>query len=361
MTTTTSAPVFHPLRVAAVAQETDDAVSITFEVPEDLADSYRYLAGQHVTLRAMIDGEDVRRSYSICANANTGTLRVGIKRLHGGAFSTYATTRVRPGDVIDVMPPVGEFTITPDAGAARHYGAIAAGSGITPVLSLVTTVLESEPHSQFTLIFGNRGAQSIMFLEELEGLKDRYPTRFQLVHVLSREGGDLPLFSGRLDAGKIEALLDAVVDGGSVDDWYLCGPYEMVQGAHEALDRAGVAPDAIHDELFFAGPVDPAALPPVPDDEAGTVELVFTLDGRSSHVRMRPETSVLDAALAVRRELPFSCKGGMCASCKARVLEGEVTMTKNYALVDADLEAGFVLTCQAHPTTDHIVVDFDQR
>ncbi len=356
-----SAPVFHSLRVADVREETDDAVSITFDVPADLADEYRYLPGQHVTLKAMIDGEDVRRSYSICANANTGKLRVGIKRLHGGSFSTFATEELMAGDVLDVMPPVGEFTIDPDPATSKHYGAIAAGSGITPVLSLVSTVLETEVDSRFTLIFGNRGARSIMFLDELEGLKDRYPARFQLVHVLSREGGDLPLFAGRLDEEKITALLDTVVDAGSIDDWFLCGPYEMVQAARAVLDGRGVGADAIHDELFFAGPIDPASLPPVPEDEPGTVALQFTLDGRASSVRMRPETSVLDAALSVRRELPYSCKGGMCASCKARVIEGEVTMTKNYALVEADLEGGYVLTCQSHPITDSLVVDFDQR
>ncbi len=356
-----TALVFHPLRVVEVAPETDDAVSVTFDVPAELSDVFRYLPGQHVTIRALIDGEDVRRSYSICANASTGKLRVGIKRLAGGAFSTYATTELRAGDVLEVMPPIGEFTIQPDPAAKRHYGAISAGSGITPVISLVSTVLEVEPHSRFTLIFGNRGAASIMFLEELEGLKDRYPDRFQLVHVLSREGGTVPLFSGRIDADKLNQLFAAVVDADTVDDWYLCGPYEVVQTAHAVLRDRGVAPEHLHDELFFAGPLDPSSLPPEPDDEPGAVSLSFTLDGRESTVRMRQETSILDAALVVRRELPYSCKGGMCASCKARVVDGSVTMDKNYALVEEDLAAGFVLTCQAHPTSDSVSVDFDQR
>ena len=354
-------PVFHDLHVLEVTPETDDAVSVTFAVPDDLVDEFRYMPGQHVTLRAAIDGEDVRRSYSICANANTGRLRVGIKRLAGGAFSTYAVTALRPGDVLSVMPPVGEFTITPDPSAARHYAAIAAGSGITPVLSLVSTVLETEPGSRFTLIFGNRSAQTIMFLDELEGLKDRYPARFQLIHVLSREGGIVPLFTGRIDAEKLISLFTTVVDADTVDDWYLCGPFEMVQTARRVLEGRGAAPDAIHDELFFAGPIDPSLLPPEPEDEEGTVALSFVLEGRESAVRMRPETSVLDAALSVRRELPYSCKGGMCASCKARIVEGSVQMDKNYALVEDDLAAGFVLTCQSHPTTDRLVVDFDQR
>ncbi len=356
-----TAPVFHSLRVIEVVPETDDAVSVTFDVPEELADDYGYLPGQHVTLRAVIDGADVRRSYSICANANTRKLRVGIKRLAGGAFSTYATTQLQAGDVVDVMPPVGEFTITPDPAASRHYGAIAAGSGITPVVALVSTVLETEPQSRFTLVFGNRGAGSIMFLEELEGLKDRYHARFQLVHVLSREGGELPLFTGRIDGAKLEQLFASVVDADTVDDWYLCGPFEMVEAARTTLQARGVSAANIHDELFFAGPIDPASLPQEPEDEEGTVALTFVLDGRSSSVRMRPETNVLDAALAVRNELPYSCKGGMCASCKARVVEGSVDMDKNYALVDEDLAAGYVLTCQSHPTTETLVVDFDQR
>jgi ring-1,2-phenylacetyl-CoA epoxidase subunit PaaE len=359
---TSAAPEFHPLTVASVEPLTSDAVALTFAVPDDLSDSYRYLPGQHVTLKATIDGEDVRRSYSICANANRGTLRVGIKRLHGGTFSTYATTSIRPGDVIEVMPPVGEFTITPDPAIARRYGAVAAGSGITPVLSLISTVLESEPGSTFTLIFGNRDAGAIMFLEELEGLKDRYPERFQLVHVLTGEIAMVPLFSGRLDEGKLAELFDRVVDAAHIDAWYLCGPYEVVTAARVVLRDRGVLDDCIHDELFFAGPVDPASIPAPPvEDEAGTVALTFSLDGRASKVRMRPETSVLDAALAVRPELPFSCKGGMCASCKARVLEGSVEMDKNFALVAEDLAAGFVLTCQAHPTSDSVTVDFDQR
>ena len=356
-----AAPVFHPLRVADVRPETDDAVSITFEVPDDLAAEYRYLPGQHVTLRALIDGEDVRRSYSICANANDGVLRVGVKRLPGGVFSTYATTALAAGDTLEVMPPVGEFTISPDPANARHYGAVAAGSGITPVLALVATVLEAEPQSRFTLLFGNRAARSIMFLEELEGLKDRYPDRFHLIHVLSRESGAVPMFSGRLDAERLTQLFDVIVDTDTVDDWFLCGPFEMVQAARLVLEARGVLPSAIHDELFFAGPLDAADLPPEPVDEAGAVTITFTVDGRSSTTRMRPETSILDAALRVRGELPYSCKGGMCASCKARVVEGTVEMDKNYALVEDDLNAGYVLTCQAHPTSDTVVVDFDQR
>lgn len=349
---------FHPLRVASVDPLTDDAVAVTFDVPPHLTDEFRYLPGQHVTIRAEIDGVDVRRSYSICANAHRGDLRVGIKRLEGGAFSTWATSKLAPGDLLDVMPPVGEFTIQPDPAARHHYAAVVAGSGITPVLSLVSTTLETEPSSRWTLIYGNRGANSIMFLDEVEGLKDRYPDRLHLIHVLSREQPELDLYAGRIDADKLERLFGTVIDFDSVDAWYLCGPFEMVTEARKLIEGKGVGSERVHDELFFAGPVDPAAVVP-PETIEGSVELRVTLGGRSTETRMDPEMSVLDAAIRVRRELPFSCKGGMCATCKARVIEGEVEMDKNYALVDSELEAGYVLTCQSHPRTDRLVVDYD--
>jgi ring-1,2-phenylacetyl-CoA epoxidase subunit PaaE len=351
-----TAPVFYPLRVIEVTPLTDDAVAVSFDVPGHLREAFSFAAGQHVTVKADIDGVDVRRSYSICSNANEGKLRVGIRRLPGGAFSQWATTELAAGTVLDVMPPVGGFTVT-----ARpiRYGAVAAGSGITPIISLVSTTLEAEPECRWIVIFGNRGADSVMFLDELEGLKDRYPYRLQIVHVLSREQTSVPLFSGRIDGPKLAELLDRVVGPDLPEEWFLCGPYEMVMSAREVLGRRGIEPSLIHDELFFAGPLDPATLPPEPEDQEGTVSLYLTLDGRSSSTRMRPESSILDAALRVRRELPYSCKGGMCASCKARVLEGEVRMDKNWALVASELADGYVLTCQAHPLTESVTVDYD--
>lgn len=352
---------FHQLRVTEVAPLTDDAVAVTFDVPEDLQDTFRYIPGQHVTLRSLIDGEDVRRSYSICANANSGKLRVGIKRLPGGAFSTYATTELKAGDVLDVMAPVGEFTIDIDPSKPRRAVAIAAGSGITPVLSLISTSLESEPLANWALLFGNRTVNSIMFLEELEGLKDRHRDRLQLFHLLSREGSDVPLLSGRIDPEKIRIIHDRLMGGEPIDGWYLCGPYDMVMMAHETLAGLGIEESTIHDELFFAGPVDASSLPPEPPPGEGSVELTVILDGRAVETRMSPESSILDAALRVRSELPFSCKGGMCATCKGRIEEGEVTMDKNYALIDSEVEAGYVLTCQSHPITDKVVVRYDHR
>jgi ring-1,2-phenylacetyl-CoA epoxidase subunit PaaE len=349
------------LRVIEVTPLTDDSVAVTFDVPPPLIAAFAYLPGQHVTLRAEVDGEDLRRSYSICANANGGKLRVGIKRLVGGAFSTWATTRLRAGDTVGVMPPVGEFTIQPDPHMARHRVAITAGSGITPVLSLISTTLESEPGSSWTVLFGNRTLSSVMFLEEMEALKDRYPARLQLFHLLSREGSDLPLLSGRIDSEKIEIVHGKLLGGRQVDGWYLCGPYEMVMMARRTLSSLGVSEDRLHEELFFAGPVDVSTLPPEPPPGEGSVHLRVILDGRAVDTLMAPATSILDAALRVRSELPFSCKGGMCASCKGRIEEGEVTMDKNYALIDSEIEAGYVLTCQSHPVGDRVIVRYDHR
>lgn len=356
-----SAPlVFHQLTVTEVTALTDDAVAVTLDIPPEISDRFAYLPGQHVTVRSFINNEDIRRSYSICANANSGKLRVGIKKLRGGAFSTWATEELKAGDTLELMTPTGEFTIEPNPSASVHRVAIVAGSGITPVLSLISTTLESELNSSWTLVYGNRTANSIMFLDELEGLKDRYPDRFQMFHVLSREGSDLPLLSGRIDEEKVRTIHNLLGDR-PVSGWYLCGPYDMVMMARSVLDELNVAEHAIHDELFFAGPVDLSALPPEPPSGHGSVDLTVILDGRSVETRMTPETSILDAALRVRPEMPFSCKGGMCATCKGRIEEGEVSMTKNYALVDSEVEAGFVLTCQAHPLTEKVTVRYDHR
>lgn len=352
---------FHELRVTEVAPLTADSVAVTFDVPPKLASAFSFLPGQHVTVRRVIDGEDVRRSYSICAPAGNGKLRVGVKRLPGGVFSTFATTELEAGDTLEVMAPVGEFTIDIDPSRARRAVAIVAGSGITPVLSLISTSLEQEPSAAWTLLYGNRTANSVMFLDELEGLKDRYHPRFQMFHILSREGSDVPLLSGRIDAEKIRTVHDRLLGAREVDGWYLCGPYDMVEMARLTLGELGVGDHRIHDELFFAGPLDPSALPPEPPPGEGTVNLTVILDGRAVDTRMTPETSILDAALRVRSELPFSCKGGMCATCKGRIEEGEVRMDKNYALIDSEVEAGYVLTCQAHPTTDRVVVRYDHR
>lgn len=352
-----SAPLrFHPLRVSAVEPETDDSVALTLDVPASLADEFAYVPGQHVTVRALIDGEDVRRSYSICADAASGVLRVGIKRIPDGRFSTYATTRLRAGDELEVMPPVGEFTHDP--GAAGEFVAIAAGSGITPVLSMIASNLEAQPTASWTLLYGNRAARSVMFLEDLEHLKDRHMGRFRMVHVFSRETHQVPLFEGRLDRPKIESILATLVDATAVDGWYLCGPLGMVEDARSVLTEAGVLPESVHSELFFDERVE--YVPAEDASREGLSTVTVTLGGRTSVVYVDPNgPSILDYARTIRTEVPFACKGGMCATCKAIVIEGEVTMDKNYALTAEESAAGFVLTCQSHPVSPEVAISYD--
>lgn len=355
-------PVFHELRVAAVDRLTDDAVAVTFEVPDELREAFAFRAGQHLTVRRLVDGVDVRRSYSICSTpaelAGTGRLRIGVKQVSGGAFSTYAQS-LHEGDAIDVLPPLGHFTTAFDPARDRHYAALVAGSGITPVLSLVAAALATEPESRFTLVYGNRYARSVMFAEELADLKDRYPTRLHVVHVLSREPQDAELLSGRIDADRLERLLNSLVPADSVDEWFLCGPYGMVIDAKAVLGGRGVPDDRIHTELFHVedAPVERRAPEAAADQK--DAEVTILLDGRASTFAMRRDERVLDAALRVRGELPYACKGGVCSTCRAKLVEGEVTMARNFALEPDELAAGYVLTCQSSPVTDHLKVDYD--
>ncbi|MTK02726.1 1,2-phenylacetyl-CoA epoxidase subunit PaaE [Micromonospora sp. CP22] len=366
-------PVFHPLPVVAVDRLTADAVAITFAVPEELREVFAFRAGQHLTVRLPAgaaqrgDGagadaaEDVRRSYSICSTlaelAQHGRLRIGVREIPGGAFSGYACAVLRHGDTIEVLPPLGHFTTAFAPERARRYGAVVAGSGITPVLSLVATALAVEPASTFTLVYGNRTAGSVMFAEELADLKDRYPTRLHLVHVLSREQGESPLLSGRIDADRLGRLLDTIVPGEAIDEWFLCGPYGLVVDAKAVLAERGVPTAAVHTELFHVdAPPEPVARP---DDVSGGTDVTIMLDGRSSSFTMRRDERVLDAALKVRGELPYACKGGVCSTCRAKVVSGEVEMARNYALEPDEVAAGYVLTCQSSPLTDTLSVDYD--
>ena len=347
---------FHPLSVK-VRPETDEAVCITFDVPDALREQFRHIPGQHLVLRTSIDGEDIRRSYSICSSANDDELRVGVKRLEGGVFSTWATTELADGDTIDVMSPIGEFLHEPAPTICGEYVALAAGSGITPVLSILVTTLETEPASRCTLVYGNRTTSSIMFLEDIEALKNRFPDRFQVIHVLSREPHEIPLFEGRVDGAKIGVLCGGLVDVARVDDWFVCGPLDMVEDAQRTLSDLRVADDRVHSELFFDERIERPPETAAPDD--GTT-LTLTLDGRTSIVRVDPDgPPLLDYARTVRAEVPFACKGGMCATCKARVTEGEVRLEKNYALTDDELAEGFVLTCQAHPIDGDVTITYD--
>jgi ring-1,2-phenylacetyl-CoA epoxidase subunit PaaE len=354
--------------VVEVTPLVDDAVAITFTVPPDLREAYAFRAGQHLTVRRIVDGEDIRRSYSICSTpadlATHGRLRIGVKAVAGGSFSRFVADELRAGHAVDVMPPLGHFTTAFDRTRTRHYAAIAAGSGITPVLSLIATGLATEPQSRFTVIFGNRYARSVMFAEELGDLKDRYPTRLHLVHVLSREPQDAELLSGRVDADRFARLIGdrGLLDAEDVDEWFLCGPYGMVTDVRGVLADRGVPDDAVHTELFHVA--DAATPPPSPASTeagptAGEAEITVLLDGRASTFTMPRDGRVLDAALKVRSELPFACKGGVCSTCRAKITSGHVEMARNYALEPDEIAAGYVLTCQSSPTTDAVTVDYD--
>ncbi len=352
--------VFHPLAVAAIEPVTDDSVAITFEVPDDLAEAYAFTAGQHLTVRTELAGDDVRRNYSICSPAGSGVLRVAVKRLPGGAFSEHALDVLRVGDVLDVMTPSGRFFTPLDPRQRKHYVCVAAGSGITPVLSIVATSLREEPLSTVTLVYANRTHASVMFLEEVEDLKDTYPERFQLLHVLSREPQEVELFSGRLDADRMGRILAGVVPPDTVDEWFLCGPFEMVSDLRKLLVSEGVPKKAIHAEVFHV-----EAAPPVRRTSPEAVEgdgskVSITLDGRTSTFSLATDGPVvLDAALAVRADAPFACKGGVCGTCRAKVLEGTVVMDTNWALEPDEVERGYVLTCQSHPTSPTLSLDYD--
>ncbi|HEY8305788.1 MAG TPA: 1,2-phenylacetyl-CoA epoxidase subunit PaaE [Lapillicoccus sp.] len=360
-------PRFHPLRVTRVERLTDEAVALTFAVPRELWDEYANLPGQHLTLRATIDGEDVRQSYSICqprsGRNGTGLLRVASAVVEGGRMSTWLNSSVAPGDEIEVMTPMGSFTCPTQPTAARHHVAIAAGSGITPVLSLIATALEEEPSSRVTLLFGNRRTSTVMFLEELEDLKNRYPGRFHLVHVLSREPQDVDLFHGRLDPERLARILDVLVPVDSVDEWYLCGPFGMVTGAESLLRDRGVDPHHIHHEIFHVDePGDAARRPRAVVDASAppAATVTVTLDGRTTEVPMPSrDESILDATLRVRPDAPFSCTNGVCGTCRARLVSGEVRMDRNYALEPDEIEAGVVLACQSHPVTEAVTLDYD--
>ncbi|MCW3492184.1 1,2-phenylacetyl-CoA epoxidase subunit PaaE [Microbacterium sp. SSM24] len=362
---------FHALRVADVRPLTDAAIEVTFEIPAELQGEFDYLAGQHVALRTQLDGHEVRRSYSLCRPPGTdlatgaGSISVAIKRDQGGRFSTWAQTELRPGDELDVMSPQGTFTSTLAELDGAHVAGIAAGSGITPLMALAATVLARSETSRFTLVYTNRSTTDVMFLEELADLKDRYPSRLALHHVLSREQRAAPLLSGRIDEERLRRILDALVLPDTVDEWFLCGPFELVQLCRDTLADIGVEPAHVRYELFTTGEAGRVEAPSgravqVRADEP-VLRIEVTLDGQSATVEspVAAHESILNAALRVRPDAPFACAGGVCGTCRARLVEGSVTMTENYALEPDELERGYILTCQSHPTTDRVVVDYD--
>lgn len=358
--------IFHPLRVRAVQPDTEEAVIVSFEVPPELQSVFGFTQGQYLTLRKEIDGQDLRRSYSICAGVDDGELRVGVRKVRGGVFSQWINEHLRPGDVVNVMAPQGRFFVPIESGARRHHLGIAGGSGITPVLSIMKTVLAREPASRFTLIYGNRSLRSTMFKEELEDLKDRYLTRLVLHHMFSDEHTDAAINMGLMDRAKIGEFLRTLVPAATVDHAFVCGPFQMNDEAEAALLEAGVSGERIHIERFgvpqqAAGAVGAVVHEPKPGD-AERSRIVIVRDGLRREIGFaRGQPSILDAASAAGLEVPFSCTSGVCGTCRAKVLEGDVRMERNFALSKQEVAGGFVLTCQSHPMTERVVLSFDER
>lgn len=352
---------FHPLRIARVEHDTRDAIVLQFEVPEALSEPFRYAPGQHLTLRQTLDGEELRRSYSICSALQDERLRVAIKRVPGGAFSEWAHRTLQPGTTIDVLPPEGRFFRgLPDGGGASHQLAIAAGSGITPILSIIKTTLAADARARFTLIYGNRASSTVMFREELAALKDRYLDRFNLIHVLSREPQDVELFNGRIDGAKLRAMAARWLPLDDVDQAYLCGPEAMTLDLRETLQSLGLAKERIHVELFgTALPVAHKRRAVAPGE--ADCEVTLLMDGAQRLFTMPRDgsVSVLDAALQAGLDVRHSCKGGVCATCRCKLVQGEVDMDANYALEDYEIARGFRLSCQSFPASAALVLDFD--
>ena len=363
----THALKIHTLEVANVRHLTDDAVQLTFAVPAEYKDDYQFTQGQHLTLIHSDNGSELRRSYSICSGVDDNELCVAIKRIAGGKFSNHANDNLKSGSQLQVMTPTGQFHTALDPDQSRHYMAFVAGSGITPILSIIKTTLSTEPKSQFTLVYGNRNTKSIMFHEVLEGLKNSYPDRFSLFHILSREKQDLELLNGHINKNNVEKLLNSYIPADEIDDFFLCGPYVMIEEIRSTLEALGINKKNIHFELF-ATPEQMNAqnkkqtpIRKLSQKEAEQEsEVVIVFDGnRTSFKLRRGEEAILDAALKTRSDLPFACKGGVCCTCRAKVEEGEVEMGVNYGLEPDEIEAGFVLTCQSHPISDKVVLNYD--
>ncbi|CAN5844500.1 phenylacetate-CoA oxygenase/reductase subunit PaaK [soil metagenome] len=360
---------FHALRVKSVEPDTDEAVIVSFAVPDELAQDFRFTQGQHLTLRETIGGAEQRRSYSICAGTDDGELRVGVRKVPGGLFSNWLHGSLKAGHSIEVLPPEGRFFVPLAPTESRHYLGIAGGSGITPILSIMKTVLAREPHSRFTLIYGNRRQKSTMFKEELEDLKNRYLTRLVLHMVLSQEQMDVPLNGGRLSREKIGEFFGGLrspglIAPGQIDHAFICGPHGVNDEAEAALLAAGVPAERIHIERFGV-PLPAGGALPVPqprEGDAAQATIVIVRDGLSREIEFRAEhPSILDAAADAGLEVPFSCKSGVCCTCRAKLMEGEVRMERNFALEKHEVAAGFVLTCQSNPLTERVVLSFDER
>jgi ring-1,2-phenylacetyl-CoA epoxidase subunit PaaE len=356
---------FHQLTIADVRAETDDAVSVAFHVPDDLADTYKFDAGQHLTLRADIGGEDVRRCYSICSGTQDGELRVAIKKVPDGVFSNFAHESLQIGGHLQVMTPTGKFRVSAGSSDAKMYAAFASGSGITPVISIVSTVLAAEPDSRVFLFYGNRNTASVIFRNQIDDLKNRYMGRLSVFHVLSGEEQESALLNGRIDAAKVADLMSAACSPEAVDGYFLCGPGTMIPDVADALKDLGVSDERVHFERFSTDddPAPQAQSKPRAKVEASgdNSQVTVVVDGiRSEFSVPLNGGTVLDGAIDEGIDIPYSCKGGMCTSCRAKVTGGKVDMAMNYGLEPWELEAGFVLTCQARPLTDKVELDFDE-
>ncbi len=354
---------FHPLKVKDIRKETNDCVSISFHIPQELQQVFSYKPGQYLTLKATVNGEETRRSYSLCSAPASGQWRIAVKKVDGGAFSVYANEQLKAGDTLEVLPPLGHFTTDCHPANKKDYVGFAAGSGITPLLSIVSTVLQTEPGSRFTLVYGNKNRHSIIFREELEALKNRYMERFRVIHVLSREVTDATINSGRIDADKCDALFTKFANI-QADEFFICGPEQMIFCVRDFLLAKGVDKKKVHFELFTTpGQAQAAATKRNASvDEGPKSKVTIKLDGRTFDFELSHEgESVLDAALRKGADLPYSCKGGVCCSCRAKLVEGEVDMDVNYALEEDEVKQGFILTCQSHPKTPHVVIDYDVK
>jgi ring-1,2-phenylacetyl-CoA epoxidase subunit PaaE len=355
---------FHQLTVSEVRKETHDCVSIAFTVPPELKETYQYKQGQYITLRTNINGEDIRRSYSICSSPLDNELRVAVKKADRGIFSTYANELLTKGDVLDVMPPIGKFFAELNPANAKQYVGFVAGSGITPLISIIKTTLRTEPKSSFTLVYGNRNRHSIIFKDELEGLKNRYMDRFRIIYILSREKTDAAINFGRIDAAKCTALCNKNLDISSTDEFFLCGPENMIFSVKEQLLQMGVDKKKIHFELFTTPGQKQSSVVrrESPVDTEHKSKITVKLDGIAFDFELGFEgDAILDAALMNGADLPYACKGGVCCTCRAKLVEGEVDMDVNYGLEPEEIERGFILTCQSHPRTEKVVVDFDVK
>jgi len=355
-------PHFYNIGVASVKAETKDSVCIEFDIPDNLKNIFAYRQGQYITLKAEINGTEVRRTYSLCSSPLEGTWQVGIKKVSGGIFSTWACQSLKAGDTIEAMPPMGRFYTELHPAEPRHYVAFAAGSGITPVLSIIKTVLVAEPQSWFTLVYGNQSRSTIMFRESLEALKNKYLHRLQIHHIFSREKTDADINYGRIDAERCSLLLEKLVGSQPVSDYFLCGPQAMIETVQQCLRTRGVPEEKMHFELFSTGKGHQTKSGTVASTAENSSRITIKHDGIETSFDLATDSHpILDAALHEGLELPYACKGGMCCTCKARLLQGEVSMEVHYGLEPDEIAAGYILTCQAHPLTPQVVVDFDDR